>query len=384
MTTLRSLPRADVAIAIVLAAYAVVEAIVVAAPAAWFVAALVATAALPWRRRFPAAVIAIVVGAIVLPGAFGVDHVDTVLPLPLIIVAAFTAGREAPSGRRALLGALAIGAVIGAGLGLTDATAENSQGEDLVALLVLVGGAAGVGHVMRVRNAENRRLASLTAQLAAERDLRARAAVSEERARVARELHDIVAHSVSLIAVQAGAAEQLMGRDEARARESLRAVQETARGALGEMRRLLAILRTDGDAPGLAPQPGLSSLPELVEQARSGGLPVVFTEQGARSEVPAGMDLSAFRIVQEALTNVRKHAGRAATEVVVRYEPDSVVVEVANDDAGAALNGKGDASGHGIPGMRERARLYGGTLEIGRRDGRYVVQARLPLAGPAE
>ena len=384
MATVRSLPRADVAIALVLAAYAVVEALVVDAPVAWLVAAAAASLALAWRRRFPVPVIALVLVVIVLPGLLGAELVETVLPLPLIIVAAFTAGREAPTGRRAAAGAVAIVVVLATGLGVTAATAQNSSGEDLVARVVLGGGAAGVGHLMRVREAENRRLEALTAQLAAERDLRARAAVVEERARLARELHDIVAHSVSLIAVQAGAAENLMGRDDARARQSLQAVQDTARGALGEMRRMLTILRTDDESPDLAPQPGLSTVPELVEQARSGGLPIELREEGERPHMPAGVDLAAFRVVQEALTNVRKHAGAAPTDVLVRYDPVEVIVEVANDDDDRESPRKVAAPGHGIAGMRERARLYGGTLDAGRRDGRFVVRARLPLAEEAE
>ena len=385
MTRLRSLPRADVALAAALALYALVEGLVLGAPAGWVVAAVAVCLALAWRRQRPVEVIALVLGIIVLPDALGVRTVDTVLPLPLIIVAAYTAGREARSGRLALLGAGAIAGVLVAGLALTAGESQNSGAADLVALAVLVSGAAGAGHVMRVRQAENRHLQALTAQLAADGDLRARAAVAEERARVARELHDVVAHSISLIAVQAAAAEELLGRDEARTRESLRAVQDTARGALGEMRRLLSVLRTDGEGPGLTPQPGLGAVPELVAQARGGGLPVALHEDGPRPELPAGLDLSAFRIVQEALTNVRKHAGAVPTDVRLRYGPGEIVVEVANDEAPGAPARNGTAPpGHGITGMIERARLYGGTVETGRRDGRYVVCARLPLAGAPE
>jgi signal transduction histidine kinase len=178
-----------------------------------------------------------------------------------------------------------------------------------------------------------------------------------------------------------------MGRDDARARESLRSVQETARGALGEMRRLLTFLRTAGDDPDLAPQPGLGSVGELVDQARRGGLPVELHEDGPRPVVPPGLDLAAFRIVQEALTNVRKHAGAVATDVSVRYAPGEVVVEVANDESAASApeaGANGDGGGHGVTGMRERVRLYGGTLDLASRDGRYVVRARLPLRGAGE
>lgn len=237
---------------------------------------------------------------------------------------------------------------------------------------------------MRLRQAENRELGELADRLAAERDLRARVAVVEERARVARELHDIVAHSLSLIAVQAGAAAELMGRDEARARSWMTAVQRTAGEALAEMRRLLSVLRADGDEPELAPQPGLAAVAQLVARARDSGLPVALREDGARPEVLAGVDLSAFRIVQEALTNVRKHAGAVPTEVVVRYAPDAVVLEVSNADGQTPDGAANGSPGHGIVGMRERTRLYGGTLDVRRRDGRYVVHARLPLTAPGE
>ena len=380
MAALRSLPRADVALALALSAYGLVEAIALSAPAFWLVGAPIVVLAVAWRRRFPFAVIATVLALIVLPEWLGADPLRSVLPLPLMIVAAYTAGREAASGREAVIGAVAIVAFLCLGLGLTDADVENSKWEDVVALGVVIGGAAAVGRLLRVRHEEAGRLHDLTEQLTAERDLRARTAVAEERARVARELHDIVAHSVSLIAVQAGAAENLMGRDEARARQSLHAVQEAARGALDEMRRLLSVLRAEDGAPGLEPQPGLRDVRALVDQVRDGGLPVHLFEDGDRPEVPAGVDLSAYRIVQEALTNVRKHAGAVPTSVVVSYPPGEVVVEVANDGAETAENG----TGHGIPGMRERARLYGGTLDVVSDDGRHVVRARLPIAGAGE
>jgi signal transduction histidine kinase len=379
MATVRSLPRADVALALALSAYALGEGIVLGAPAGWLVAAPLVSLAFAWRRRYPAAVVGLALSLIVLPDVLTDESVGSVLPLPLIILCGFIAGREAASAREAAIGAVAIAGVMSLSL-IGNPESENSRAEDSVAFSFLVGGSAAVGHLMRVRQAENRRLHDLTEQLAAERDLKAQAAVAEERARVARELHDIVAHNVSLIAVQAGAAENLMGRDEARARESLHAVQDAARGALAEMRRLLTVLRNEDGEQGLEPQPGLRDVAGLVEQVRSGGLPVRLHEQGPRPEVPAGVDLSAYRIVQESLTNVRKHAGATATDVVVSYPPGEVVVEVVNDDTGPAATG----NGHGIPGMRERVRLYGGTLEVVRADGRHVVRARLPIGGPAE
>jgi len=378
MAAVRSLPRTDVALAAVLAAYALVEGLLIGAPAAWIAGAPLAVLALAWRRLYPLASVAAVLVVVALLGALaGLEEPGSVLPLPVIVISAYTAGREARDGRVALAAAAAIVAwgMIGLRFG------DNSHFADIVALLVLVGGSAGLGHAMRVRQGENAKLQSLAAQLAAERELVARAAVAEERGRVARELHDVVAHSVSLIAVQAGAAEELLGRDDARARDALRAVQETAREALAEMRRLLSLLRAGDDSPGLAPPPGLGAVAELVDHARRGGLPVQLREEGARGQVPTVIDLSAFRIVQEALTNVRKHASGSPTEVLVRYCSNEVVVEVSNADDGATA---GDQRGYGIVGMSERARICGGTFDVDRRDGRYVVCARLPLEQAAQ
>jgi signal transduction histidine kinase len=205
----------------------------------------------------------------------------------------------------------------------------------------------------------------------------AKEAVSGERARIARELHDIVAHSVSIISLQAGAAEQYLERDPVRAREHLSSVQHTARDALTEMRRLTGVLRDE--AAGYQPQPGLGRVDELVEQARAAGLQVELAEEGDRPVVPPGVDLAAFRIVQEALTNARKHAGAVAARVLLRYSDSAVEVEVVN---AAGPNTNSEGAGHGLVGMRERARVYGGTIETGHEpDGGYRVRALLPLEG---
>jgi signal transduction histidine kinase len=378
--TLSRPPRTDAALAGVLAGYAAVEGLLIDASGWWV--ALAAAAMLPfaWRRVAPVAALGTVFALVALLGLAGVAPAGTVLPLPVLVLSGYTVGHEARSGRRAVLGATAIGLWMLAGVGFGTSSAENHVAEDLVALVVLVGASTGVGRLVRMRQLENARLRSLTAQLAAERDLVARAAVAEERARVARELHDVVAHGLSLIAVQAAAAEDLLDRDRERAAQALAAVQGAARDALDEMRRLLTILRDDDEPLGLKPQPGLGALAALVEEARGSGLPVALTESGPRHDVPAGVQLSVFRIVQEALTNVRKHAGATATDVRVAYAPDGILVEVANDvgDGGRAPGGTG-VGGFGIAGMTERARLYGGTLDAGRSDGRFVVRARLPL-----
>lgn len=207
---------------------------------------------------------------------------------------------------------------------------------------------------------------------------RALAAVGEERARIARELHDIVAHAVGVIVVQAGAAEQVVEEDPEFARAALSTIRTTGSSALGEMRRLVTVLREPSEETDLTPQPGIDSLPELVERARRIGLDVDLVVEGGDRRLPAGLDLAAFRIVQEALTNVRRHsqAGRAR----VRLALDSRQVHIEVDDDGPAEPGRyTDGSGHGLIGMRERAALYGGTLDAGPRGAGFAVRAILPL-----
>ena len=216
------------------------------------------------------------------------------------------------------------------------------------------------------------------AQLAErERDLVAREAVVEERARIARELHDAIAHNVSMMVVQAGAERRVLGAKQGTTHEVLETIERIGRGALTEMRRLVGMLRSEAGDP-LAPQPGLGDLPELVRQVCEAGLPVELRLEGARRELPVGIELSAYRIVQEALTNALKHAGQAHASVRVRYGADSLELEIVDDGAGAPLpvtNG-----GHGLVGMRERVALYGGRLDAGRQaSGGFAVRVLLPI-----
>ncbi|HSC91886.1 MAG TPA: sensor histidine kinase [Gaiellaceae bacterium] len=233
-----------------------------------------------------------------------------------------------------------------------------------------------VGHrAQQAREAEER-LALADARRRADAAL----AVADERARIARELHDVVAHSISVMTVQAAGVRRLLREDQQREREALQTVEETGREALTEMRRLLGILRGANQPADLAPQPGLARLEALVQQARDAGLPVELSVEGEPYPVAAGLDLSAYRVVQEALTNVIKHAGPARATVVVRYEPDAIALEIANDGRG---NGEGEGARQGLAGMRERVAFYGGTLEAGSVDGGrgYAVRARIPVGG---
>jgi signal transduction histidine kinase len=210
-----------------------------------------------------------------------------------------------------------------------------------------------------------------------EREERARAAVAEERARIARELHDVVGHSVSVMTVQASGVRRLLRPDQEREREALLVVERTGREALAEMRRMVGVLRRPEEAPALAPQPSLDHLSRLVDQAREAGLPVELRIEGEASQLPAGVDLTAYRLVQEGLTNVVKHAQATRAEVLVDYGDSYVEVTVRDDGRGV---GNGDGGGHGLVGMRERVSVYGGELDAGPQPGGgYRLRAKLPL-----
>jgi signal transduction histidine kinase len=210
-----------------------------------------------------------------------------------------------------------------------------------------------------------------------ERDVAAREAVVEERARIARELHDVIAHHVSMIVLQAGAERRVLGDANASTREVLETVEQSGRSALTETRRLLGMLRGDSNDP-LTPQPGLDDVPMLVGQLRDAGLPVELSIDGERRELPVGIELSAYRIVQEALTNALKHAGDARATVHVRYGSDSLELEIVDDGRGGGKRTSG--GGHGLVGMRERVALYGGRFDASRRpSGGFAIRVVLPI-----
>jgi signal transduction histidine kinase len=210
-----------------------------------------------------------------------------------------------------------------------------------------------------------------------ERELRARAAVADERTRIARELHDIVGHSVSVMTVQAAGVRRLLREDQEREREALLAIEETGRAALTEMRRLVGVLRRADDEPALVPQPSLERVAKLVEQTRDAGLPTELRIEGETTALAQGIDLTAYRLVQEGLTNALKHANATHAEVVVRYDDGTVELVVRDDGTG---DGAGGGSGHGLVGIRERVALYGGELFAGpRAEGGFELRARLPV-----
>jgi signal transduction histidine kinase len=324
--------------------------------------ALAMTLPLAVRRRWPLATVLVVFGAAALQG-LATSPTEGLSTVVALLVAAYSvaAYSEAPRAVAGLAYALALSLVFVGNAG------------DAAFAAVLFGGAWVAGRIVRRQNL-------LFDALAREQAARERAAAADERARLARELHDVVAHSVSTMVVQAEAGESLLERDPERARAAFVSITSSGRQALTELRRMLGLLRGADGETALGPQPGLAQLRELVEQVHAVGLPVELSIEGEPRPLPAGVDLSAYRIVQEALTNTLKHARPAHARVTVRYRNDDVEVEVV-DDGRAPKNGTHD--GQGIAGMRERVRLYGGTLETGRRDqGGFSVRARLP-AGTA-
>jgi signal transduction histidine kinase len=249
---------------------------------------------------------------------------------------------------------------------------------------VLMGGTVSlIAYALQRRGKRAAELEERAALLEHEREELERAAVAEERRRIARELHDVIAHSITLMTVQAGAARIVLAEDPELARESVVSVEETGRHALAELRRLLGILRTDEGEASLVPQPGLARVDDLIALARRAGLPVELTVEGEPRVLPPGVDLTAYRIVQEALTNAHKHAGPAHAHVLLHYESEAVELEVTND--GRISPNGGDSVGLGLVGMRERVALYDGTFEAGpRAGGGYAVRARLPVGAGEE
>lgn len=371
------LPRADVVLALVL--FAVKQTFVVTgtlmsgtANPLSVVSATALTVPLAWRRRAPLACAAVVATAIAVDDLL-VGWNAAVLSFDCSIVAAYSAGAFARQ-RRA---AAALGLLLAANL--VDAAGAPGSRAGNVALGVIVFSLTPwlVGQALRRERSRTEQLRVLAAELEAERDKQAQAAVEAERGRIARELHDVVAHAISVMAVQADAATKLLGIDPPRAREPLETIQRTARGALAEMRQLVGLLRDSNEAPPRSPQPGIANLQGLVEDAQRSGLPVTLEVTGEVVPLPAAYDLAAYRIVQEGLTNVRKHAGSARACVTIAYEPDRV--DVAIRDNGHAQHSS-DGGGHGLIGIAERVKLLGGELHTGKAEqGGFLLLAQLPL-----
>jgi signal transduction histidine kinase len=235
-----------------------------------------------------------------------------------------------------------------------------------------------MGRVIRSHTRRTAELERLTRELALQRDARAREAVTVERARIARELHDVVAHKISVMGVQAAAARRVLTGEQPVIRQALEAIESTGRETIDDMRHMLGVLREHNDELALAPQPGLRDLDALAVQMRAAGLPVEIQIEGVPRALPAGLELSAYRIVQEGLTNTLKHAGPSRANVAVRYLERAVELEIVDDGPGATGS---DGTGNGLVGMRERVAMFGGELDAGRREeGGWSLRARLPVA----
>jgi signal transduction histidine kinase len=280
-----------------------------------------------------------------------------------------------PERRKAIAG---YGIVLGMDALITHNDPKGQVGDFIwVGILLTISWIVGFAYSGSTRQAEEAQERARRAER--EREERARLAVSEERARIARELHDVVGHSVSVMTVQASAVRRLLKPEQEREREALLIVEQTGREAMAEMRRMVGVLRRPEEAPALAPQPSLEHLDKLVDHARESGLPVQLKVEGDAVQLPAGVDLTAYRLVQEGLTNALKHARAKNAEVLVRYSNGFVELSVTDDGTG---DGGGDSGGHGLVGMRERISVYGGNLEAGPRpEGGYRLRATLPVSG---
>jgi signal transduction histidine kinase len=265
--------------------------------------------------------------------------------------------------------------------------AADATWGDLIGVYALLIASWVLGDNMRVRRANVAAVEERAARLERERDAEAQRAVLQERTRIARELHDVVAHSMSVMVVQAGAARRTLARDPDRATEALTHIERTGRSAMEEMRRLVGVLRQDADEVGRAPdesaarlpQPGIAQVPQLIDQCREAGLPVSLEVEGPERSLASGVELVVYRVVQEALTNTMKHAGPARADVVLRYGDDAVTLVVCDDGRGASA-APGPVSGHGLAGMRERVALYGGSIDAGpQAGGGFRVWAEVPV-----
>jgi signal transduction histidine kinase len=349
-----------------------------------YVCGVVATGAVAWRRPWPVWALAAQLVFVLVSTAAGGDLTENPFsPFLAVIVVMYGVGSYAPLGwSRFGLAIGVVGMVLINVVGDTDSDAGAYVGTLLLAIVLpWAAGRAVKEWAQRALDLER-----VNAALKAEQEQRSLLAVADERSRIARELHDVVAHSISVMVVQAEGAKRMMDGDPRRAKSALDQIEGTGRAALVEMRRLLGVLRKDGEAGGVrTPQPGTQTLDMLVNRAQEAGLDVRVAMDGAPKTLPAGIDVSVFRIIQEALTNSLKHAGPTRADVLITYGEDDVEVEIVD---GGMVNGFEPPTSdpenpqHGLLGMKERVSLYGGEIMTGPcEDGRdgYRVWARIPL-----
>lgn len=367
-----------------LAVFGLVE--VLAAPGVerWLAAPamMLAGAALAWRRRAPFAAFLGSFGIVTASAVVAAPIDSLIVVIPMLALGMYSlAAHAAPA--RAVAG-LVICVVL---IWIATFAPQGPGGENLIFGLVVPTTPWLAGWMVRRRTDQAVALALHAQELEQTQAERERAAVAQERDRIARELHDIIAHSVSVMTVQAGAVEEVLDVDPEKAREAAGSIRRTGRQAQVDLRRLLGLLRDeDADLHPLTPQPGLADLEDLLDSVRRSGLDVRLTVDGTPRTLPAAVDLSAFRVVQEALTNTLKHARASAASVGVRYGADAVDIEVIDNGVfGAGRNGEAGVpggGGHGLAGMRERVALYGGELDFDHAPaGGFRVHALLPVDG---
>ena len=334
-------------------------------------AVLLATLPLLVRRRWPIPVLLLALSGLALA-----ENATNFAGLVGGMTAAVSVGLYARQEILSWLAILGSAAVIALEFGRGPTSTLPIPGAALP--FVLLGAAFLAGREIATRQRQLNQQREEASRLERERESALKAAAAAERQHIARELHDVVAHSVSVMVVQAGAARKVMDDKPDAARESLMNVEAVGHETMGELRRLLDVLGANGsDGPPLGPQPGVGSLDSLIERVRDAGLPVSLVVEGPPAALPPGVDVAVYRIVQEALTNALKYAGGASTQVIIRYPLDAIDIEVLDD---GVVTSPADGVGRGLIGMRERVALFGGTIEAGKRpSGGYAVRAHLPL-----
>jgi signal transduction histidine kinase len=340
--------------------------------------ACIGASCLVWRRIAPLLVLIVSGASFCLYQALGYPH--AALPFAMLI-ALYTVAVHGSVLVPAAAACVAVLSVLGADVSRSGWSVDSFD-DELIAFGLSVGAACALGYAVQLSRARTELLREQAARLAAEHGAHEQKVIRQEQARIARELHDVVAHQVSVITALAAGADRACGAESERAHLALNSIEHAGREAMIEMRRLLRVLRTEPGEFGLDPQPGLDQLPVLVANARTAGLPVRLSVHGRHSSVPAGIDVCAYRIVQEALTNTLKHAGPARASVAVSYLPELVELRIRDDGCGLSDS---PSTGQGLVGMRERATLVGGQLIVGAGPaGGVEVLARLPLAsGPS-
>ena len=328
------------------------------------------------RRWWPFATLAVVAFLAVLLSR---DLSGPWIPVAAVALASYTTGEANGDRVRSALGVVVIAGLMAFGFLLQEANEFLS----IVLPFAIVLPSWLLGDVVRTRRAEAQRQAEASERALREAEERLQAAVAEERRHMARELHDVVAHGVSVMLIQAGAARQVIDTAPDQATDAILTVESTGREVMAELRRLLGVLNDDGEATGLAPQPGIDQLGPLVDRVRAAGLPAELEIDGTPRLLPTSLDVTAYRIVQEALTNALRYARRARTLVHVVYDEDMLRLEILDDGLAGDPAGS-DGTGRGLVGMQERASIVGGRLEAGPRlGGGYAVRAWLPTGVPA-